>query len=154
MKVLILSVGRPERGHFGALFDDYAQRVRRFGITFDATWVPEVRAEGRFSDAHVLEREGRAILESLPERGHLVALSPAGRGWATEEFSRRLETLLRPSAVFVIGGPLGLDQAVRDRAEVILSLSPMTFPHELARVVLAEQVYRAVTLMRGVPYHK
>lgn len=154
MRVLVLSVGRPERLHFGPLFDEYARRVRRFGIAFDAKWVPEVRADGRFSDAHVREREGRALIDGVPERGHVVALSPEGRAYTTEEFSRRLEAWLRPAAVFVVGGPLGLDAAVRDRAEVTLSLSPMTFPHELARVLLAEQIYRAVTLLRGVPYHK
>lgn len=154
MKILVLAVGRPDRARFGPLFDDYAQRIRRFGLTFDARWVPEVRAGGRFSDPHVREREARALREALPERCNVVALSPEGPSYTTESFLRRLESWSQPLAAFVIGGPLGLDHSFRRPIDVALSLSPMTLPHELARVVLAEQIYRAVTILRGVPYHK
>jgi 23S rRNA (pseudouridine1915-N3)-methyltransferase len=136
------------------MFDDYADRVRRFGVTFEARFVPEVRAGGRFSDAHVREREARSLRDALPERCNVVALSPEGRGLTTDAFSRRLERWGQPLAAFVIGGPLGLDPGFREKADAVLSLSPMTLPHEVARVVLAEQIYRAVTLLRGVPYHK
>jgi len=67
---------------------------------------------------------------------------------------RRLETWSQPLGVFVLGGPLGLDPAFKKDADAEVSLSPMTLPHELARVVLAEQLYRAITILRGVPYHK
>ena len=150
----MLAVGRPERGRFGPMFDDYAERVRRFGVAFDARWVPEVRPDGRYSDAHVREREARALLEALPERCHVIALSPDGGPLTTDAFTRRLEHWSQPLAVFVLGGPLGLDPAFRRTADAALSLSPMTLPHELARVMLAEQIYRAVTILRGVPYHK
>jgi 23S rRNA (pseudouridine1915-N3)-methyltransferase len=154
VKILVLSVGRPERTRFGPLFDEYAERVRRFGIDVDARWVPEVRAGGRFSDAHVREREGRALLDALPDRGRLIALDPGGTSFTSREFARRLEAWSGPCASFVVGGPLGLDPAVRRTAHATLSLSAMTLPHELARVVLAEQLYRAITILRGVPYHK
>ena len=154
LKVFVLSVGRPERGRFGPMFDDYAARVRQFGVAFDARFVPDVRPGGRFSDAHVREREARALTEALPERCHVIALSPDGGPLTTDAFTRRLEHWSQPLAVFVLGGPLGLDPAFRKAADTSLSLSPMTLPHELARVVLAEQIYRAVTILRGVPYHK
>ena len=154
LKILGLAVGRPERGRFGPMFDDYAARVRKFGVAFDARFVPDVRPGGRFSDAHVLEREARALLEALPERCHVIALSPDGGPLTTDAFTRRLELWSQPLAVFVLGGPLGLDPAFRRTADAVLSLSPMTLPHELARVMLAEQIYRAVTILRGVPYHK
>ncbi len=154
MRVLVIAVGRPDRGRFGPLFDDYAERVRRFGVAFEARFVPEVRVGGRFSEAHVLAREARALREALPERHHLIALSPDGRASTTDVFTRRLERWSRPLAAFVIGGPTGLDPVFRDAADAVVSLSPMTLPHELARVVLAEQIYRAVTILRGVPYHK
>ena len=154
MKLLVLAVGRPERGRFGPMFDDYAERVRRFGLAFDVRWVPEVRSGGRFSDAHVREREARALRDALPERCNVIALSPDGRALNTETFARRLESWSQPLAAFVIGGPLGLDPAFREPSDAALSLSPMTLPHELARVVLAEQIYRAVTILRRVPYHK
>ena len=154
MKALVLAVGRPERGTFAALFDAYAERIRRFGLTFDARWVPEVRPGGRFSDAHVRQREARLLRDALPERCSVVALSPEGRALTTDAFTRRFERWSEPLAAFVVGGPLGLDPAFRESADAVLSLSPMTLPHELARVVLAEQIYRAVTMIRGVPYHK
>ena len=154
MKILVLAVGRPERGRFGPIFDDYAERVRRFGLSFDARWVPEVRPGGRFSDAHVREREARALRDALPQRCNVIALSPDGATLGTETFARRLESWSQPLAAFVIGGPLGLDPTFREPADASLSLSPMTLPHELARVVLVEQIYRAVTMLRGVPYHK
>lgn len=150
----MVAVGRPDRARFGPIFDDYAERVRRFGVAFDAAWVPEVRAGGRFSDAHVREREALALGKALPERCHRIALSPDGRSSPTDVFARRLERWSQPLAAFVIGGPLGLDPAFCKAADAVLSLSPMTLPHELARVVLAEQIYRAVTIFRGVPYHK
>lgn len=150
----MLAVGRPNRARFGPMFDDYAQRVCRFGVPFDARWVPQVRAGGRFSDAHVREREARTLREALPERCNVIALSPEGRPTPTEAFALRLTQWSEPLVAFVLGGPLGLDPAFRKTAHATLSLSPMTLPHELARVVLAEQIYRAITIMRGVPYHK
>jgi len=154
LKIVILSVGRPQRAAFGPIFDDYAARIRRFGVDFDAKWVPEVRAGGRFSDAHVREREAKALGDALPDRGCAIVLSPEGALLDSEAFAKRLESWARRSASFVIGGPLGLDPAFAERAEAKLSLTPMTLPHELARVVLAEQLYRAVTILKRVPYHK
>ncbi len=100
------------------------------------------------------EREARAVRKALPERCHVIALSPGGRPLSTDAFTARLERWSVPLAAFVLGGPLGLDPAFLDAAEVSLSLSAMTLPHELARVVLAEQIFRAVTILRGAPYHK
>ena len=148
------AVGRPDRERFGPIFDDYAERIRRFGLGFEARFVPEVRPGGRFSDSHVREREARALREALPERCNVIALSPEGTSFTTDAFARRLEAWSQPVAAFVIGGPLGLDPVFRGPAGSVISLSPMTLPHELARVVLAEQIYRAVTILRGVPYHK
>jgi 23S rRNA (pseudouridine1915-N3)-methyltransferase len=152
--MLVLSVGRPERGRWGPLFDDYAERIRRFGIPFEARFVPEVRSGGRFSDAHVKEREARALRDALAPRCRVIALASEGSILTSPEFARRLARWAEPSVAFVIGGPLGLDRAFLESAHAVLSLSSMTFAHELARVVLAEQVFRAVTLQRGVPYHK
>jgi len=150
----VLAVGRPERGRFGPLFDDYAERVRKFGVAFEARFVPDVKPGGRFSDTHVREREARALRAALPARSRVIALSPDGPSMDSEAFTRRLERWSQPLATFVLGGPLGLDPAFRKEADASVSLSAMTLPHELARVVLAEQIYRAVTILRGVPYHK
>jgi 23S rRNA (pseudouridine1915-N3)-methyltransferase len=154
VKVLVLSVGRPDRGPLGALFDDYANRIRRFGTTFEGRFVPEVEAGGRYSDEHVREREARAIEAALPPRAHVIALDPGGASLTSEQLAHRLETWATPHAAFVVGGPLGLDPAWRAKAGTVLALSAMTLPHDLARVVIAEQVFRSLTILRGVPYHK
>lgn len=154
MKILLLSVGRPDRSPFGPIFEDYAARIRRFGVAFDARFVPEVEAGTRYSDDHVRAREGRAIVEATPPRARVVAVDPAGATWTSEQFAARLEAWSTPLAVFVVGGPLGLDASVRGAAAAAVSLSAMTLPHDLARVVVAEQIFRALTILRGVPYHK
>jgi len=147
-------VGKPRDAEAIALHDRYAERIRKLGATYDVGWVPEVRAGGRYSDAHVREREGRLLADKLDDRGTTIALDPRGRSFSSEALSSRLEGWSTPRATFVIGGPLGLAPSVLDRADVSWSLSELTFPHELARVVLAEQLYRALTLLRGIPYHK
>jgi 23S rRNA (pseudouridine1915-N3)-methyltransferase len=154
LKILVLSVGRPDRARFGPMFDEYVDRIRKFGVTFDARWVPELRIAGRYTDEHVREREAEALRGALPERVNLVALAPQGEALSTEAFARRLERWSHPQAAFVVGGPLGLHDTFTRAAGTALSLSAMTLPHELARVVLAEQIFRALSILRGLPYHK
>ena len=133
MKIRSLVVGRPRDSEAAALHDRYASRLRRLGATYETAWVAEVRPGGKFSDRHVRERESRLLAEQL---------------------ARRLGGWVRRETTFVVGGPLGLDRAILDRADWVWSLSPLTFPHELVRVILVEQLYRALTLLRGLPYHK
>ena len=154
MKIRLVAVGKPRDAGAIALHDRYAERIRKLGIAYDVGWVPEVRPGGRYSDDHVREREGRLLAEKLDDRGTTIALDRGGRSLSSEALSGRLEGWSTPRATFVIGGPLGLASSVLDRADVSWSLSELTFPHELARVVLAEQLYRALTLLRGIPYHK
>lgn len=154
MRATLLSVGRPRDEDLQRKVDDYGERLRRFGIAWETISVPEERPGGRFSDAHVVEREARALRGALPSRGTIVALDVRGRTWSSEELAPRVERWLRPHATFVVGGPLGLDATFVETADVHWSLSALTFPHELARVLVAEQIYRAVTIARNVPYHK
>jgi len=154
VRLRILSVGKPDRGRLAELFEDYVERVRRFTIEVEVSWVAEVRAGGKFSDAHVREREARALRAALPDRTRAIALSPEGQCLTSEQFAERLARWSTPSAAFLVGGPLGLDPALVRGADAVVSLSTMTLPHELARVVLAEQLYRAVTILKRVPYHK
>ena len=154
MKIRCLVVGKPRDAEAAALHDRYAARVRRLGAAYDTVWVPEVRPDGRFSDEHVREREARALAGRLGDRGAAIALDPRGKTLTSEQLARRLAVWARHEATFVVGGPLGLDRALLARADWVWALSALTFPHELVRVILAEQLYRALTLLRGVPYHK
>jgi 23S rRNA (pseudouridine1915-N3)-methyltransferase len=154
VKLLLLSVGKPRDRAAAALHDLYADRVRGFGIGYDARFVPEVRASGRYSDDHVREREGEALRSAWPSAGTVVALDRSGTLFDSDELARAFERWCSPSATFVVGGPLGLHRSAIDAANRVWSLSPLTFPHEIARALVAEQLYRAVTILRRVPYHK
>ncbi len=154
MRLLLLSVGKPRDGAAAALHDLYADRIRSFGAGYEARWVPEVRAGGRYSDDHVREREGDALRGAWPSAGTVVALDRGGALLDSDELARALERWSSPAATFLVGGPLGLHRAVLEAVDRVWSLSPLTFPHEVARALVAEQLYRAITILRGVPYHK
>jgi 23S rRNA (pseudouridine1915-N3)-methyltransferase len=155
LKLRILSVGKPREREVAALHDRYARRIENLGIDYEAVWVPDVKQGGRYSDEHVMEREARMLSEHLPlRRGNVVALDRGGLLLDSVALSRRLESWASPLATIVIGGPLGLHERLLKEADCRWSLSPLTFPHELTRVLVAEQLYRAATILRGLPYHK
>lgn len=154
MKLHILSVGKPKEREVTALHDMYARRIETLGIGYETAWVPEVKQGGRYSDEHVKEREARSLTAQLPAKGKVIALDRRGRMLDSEELSRRLESWASPLATLVIGGPLGLHGPFIEEADDRWSLSPLTFPHELMRILVAEQLYRAATILRGLPYHK
>lgn len=154
MRILVASVGRPKDRRLTALHDDWADRIRRMGVSYETRVVPETKAGSRYSDAHVREREGAALTAAVAGAGVLVALDPDGEGLTSEALAERLPRWGVPRVAFVIGGPLGLDSGLVERADTALSLSRLTFPHEVARALLAEQIYRALTILRGTPYHK
>lgn len=154
MRIRVLAVGKPRDAEAIALHDRYAERIRKLGVAYETDSVPEVKAGGRYSDEHVRQREGRLLADKLGDRGTTIALDRQGRSFSSETLSKHLQGWSTPIAEFVIGGPLGLGEEFCERADVLWSLSELTLPHELARVVLAEQLYRALTLLRGIPYHK
>lgn len=154
MKVRIVAVGRPRDRTLDALYEDYAARARRLGLEWDSVTVREEAAGGRYSAEHAREREGRALLAARAARGNAIALDGAGGSWSSAALARRLPRWATPCATFLIGGPSGLHPDVPAACDEVWSLSELTLPHELARVVVAEQLYRAMTMLRGVPYHK
>ena len=155
MKLFLFAVGRP-RSPVAAAIEDYESRVGRY-FTFD---VGDVKEEGfrRAGDAgRVRDEEGKRLLARVPAGMEIVALHETGKQWTSPQLADWLNELgLRgsPGAAFVIGGAYGLSDEILARARHQLSLSAMTLPHELARLVLAEQLYRAGTILRGEPYHK
>jgi 23S rRNA (pseudouridine1915-N3)-methyltransferase len=139
VRLTVLAVGKMRDRHMAALCDDYVARARRH--------LP----------IEVVEVEDDAALaRRLPARAELIALEPGGDAWTTEELAKHLESRMVHGAqgvAFLIGGSLGLPKAVVAKASRRLSLSNLTLPHRLARVVLCEQLYRAMTIIRGEPYH-
>ncbi len=153
MVLHLVAVGRVSDPALRAACADYAARVHRMW----SLEVHEVRSpSGRFSPAERMRREGERLLQALPESALTVALTRGGRSETSEGFARRLADWQATdrTITFVIGGADGLDPRVHQRCQLALSLSPLTFPHELARLVLLEQLYRAGTILRGTPYHK
>ena len=154
MKLSLVCVGRP-RGALADAIAEYEKRVPHY-FRFEVVEVKEALARGQ-PVSLVREQEGERLLARVPTQNELVALHRPGKLWSSEDLSRHLEdAALRsvPGVSFLIGGAYGLSPAVISRASHQMSLSGMTLPHELARLVLTEQLYRAGTISRGEPYHK
>ena len=154
MKLRLVSVGKPGDGDAVALHDRYAERICTLGVDWAATWVRQERSGGSYSDEHVRERESAELLRAAGGNGIHIALDPSGELLTTEAFAERLPQWGARVATFLVGGPLGHHPSLLERSERVWSLSPLTFPHEIVRALVAEQVYRAVTILRGLPYHK
>lgn len=154
MNLRLVTVGRPRNAHLAALHDDYADRIRRFGVGWETRAVPEEKASGRYSEEHLRAREARAIERALDDGEAVVLLDPAGKMLSSDELAARLPRWAAPRAALVVGGPSGLHPGLSSRATAAWSLSRLTFPHELVRVLVAEQVYRALCIARRVPYHR
>jgi 23S rRNA (pseudouridine1915-N3)-methyltransferase len=154
VRLRLLQVGRPRDPEAAALHDRYSGRIRRLGVAYESDWVPDVKPGGRFSNEHVREREARLLADKLGRDGTVVVLDRRGQSLSSKALSRRIEGWATPRATFVVGGPLGLPDAFLELADFRWSLSSLTLPHELVRVMLVEQLYRALTILRGLPYHK
>jgi 23S rRNA (pseudouridine1915-N3)-methyltransferase len=116
--------------------------------------LPEAR--DRSADARKRE-EARAILAQIPEKSVIIALDERGKTLSSETFAARIadwRDANRPALALVIGGADGLDEDVKTRADLVLSFSPMTWPHQMVRIMAAEQLYRAMTILSGHPYHR
>ncbi len=155
MRIVVAAVGRLKPGPEMALVDDYLDRAgqagRRLGLgPFAVTEIDERKAR----DATT---QSARLLEAIPPGAHAVALDERGEALASDAFARLLAGLRdggTPACAFLIGGADGHDEAVRARADRLLSLGPMVWPHMLARVMLAEQLYRAASILAGTPYHR
>lgn len=159
MNAAIIGVGRLREKHFRAAADEYKKRLSRFGRLEEIELgdLPEPANASEEDRLRVMRREGEMILGKIRPGDYVIALCIDGRQWDSAELSahlRSLEDAGRGRQVFVIGGSLGLDQAVIARANERISLSRMTFPHQLARVLLLEQLYRCQKIAAGERYHK
>jgi 23S rRNA (pseudouridine1915-N3)-methyltransferase len=151
MRLSVIAVGRLKPGPHAALVQYYAER-----LTLPLT-LREVEERRKLPPAELREREAALLLDAAPPGATLVALDMRGKALASEAFAERLAQWQARGAgdvAFLIGGADGLAEAVRRKAELVLSLGPMTWPHLLARGMLLEQLYRAQQIMAGHPYHR
>ena len=155
MRIGLILVGKTVNKHFVDLVDDYVSRLKHY-INFDFFTIPELKNTKNLSVEQQKQQEGELILKQLQAGDHVVLLDEHGKELRSVEFSSYMEQKMQTVSkrlVFVIGGPYGFSPDVYERANGKLSLSKMTFSHQMVRLIFVEQLYRAMTIMRGEPYH-
>lgn len=154
MKTILIQVGKTVNKHFTAGICDYVERINHY-MPFEVVTIPELRNTKNLSEEQQKQAEGELILKQLQPTDTIVLLDEHGKEFRSIEFARWLEQKQQNARrlVFVIGGPYGFSPAVYARANEQLSLSKMTFSHQMIRLTFTEQVYRACTIIRGEPYH-
>lgn len=155
MKLRLLCVGRLAARWLQDGVADYSERVARY-LPFATLELKEEKGGGKGEVERLKDGEGRRLLEKIPAHAFVIVLDERGRSLDSERFSELLGSHMlagTQEVLLVIGGAYGLSSAVRERADLLLSLSAMTMPHQLARLVLVEQLYRALTILRHEPYH-
>jgi 23S rRNA (pseudouridine1915-N3)-methyltransferase len=154
MRLVVAVVGKARNQALGEAIRDYEKRAARYW-PLDVHEVREERAAGISVDK-VIEREGQRLADKLPDRAQTVTCDIKGRAFDSTQFAELLQSAREQDRdlAFLIGGAFGLASDLTSRSSIKLSLAPWTLPHELARLVLVEQIYRAGTIVRGEPYHK
>lgn len=155
MKIVIIAVGRTTTGYINEGISHYMDRLRHY-LPVELFVIPDVKATKAMTEAKQKDAEGKAILAALQPGDNVILLDERGRQKTSREFSEMIVEKMNRGLrrlVFVIGGPYGFSADVYARADSQLSLSRMTFTHEMVRLFFIEQVYRAMTITRGEPYH-
>lgn len=159
MQIRIIAVGKLKEAYFSDAAAEYSKRIGRFAKV-ETVQIPDRRIPDRASAAQerqALEQEGEDILAKIAPQDYVVALCVEGKKLDSPAFAQKLSALAlsgKSTVTFVIGGSLGLSDTVKRRADLRLSFSDMTFPHQLMRVILLEQVYRAFKILANETYHK
>lgn len=154
MKVELIFVGKTFDKRFDSAIDDYIQRIKHY-LPIEVTVIPAVKNTKNITEEQQKQMEGKLILRAVNPGDTLVLCDEHGKEMRSIEFADWLEksqTNLR-KLLLVIGGPYGFSKEVYDRADSLISFSRMTFSHQMIRLILAEQIYRACTIIKGEPYH-
>ncbi|MDE6454205.1 MAG: 23S rRNA (pseudouridine(1915)-N(3))-methyltransferase RlmH [Muribaculaceae bacterium] len=155
MKIQLIVTGRTRDEALRSLVERYASRTQRY-VPFEMVELPDVRTTRATTEAAQKQAEGQQMLKYVHPSDHLVLLDEHGRQMTSREFAgfidKKMSTLPR-NLIFAVGGPYGFSDEVRRRADGMLGLSAMTFSHEMVRPFFVEQIYRAMTILRGEPYH-
>ncbi len=155
MKIALLQTGKTTDRNIAELVDLYTNRIKKYTV-FDIITLPEMKNTKNMPVREQRNKEALKILQSVTIDDYVILLDDKGKEMTTLEFSAMLvKKLLLPQKriIFVIGGPWGFSEAVYSRADFKMSLSKMTFPHQLVRLLFLEQLYRVFTIVKGEPYH-
>lgn len=156
MQVKFLWVGKTKSPVLKSLLLDYVERIRRLAPC-EVIETRDLSKRQSLRPADLIEAEGEELARHLPENGRLVALDETGSQFTSRDFAQWFESEQNRGArvlTFVIGGPEGLSRKISGKANLVLSLGKMTWTHEMCRILLAEQIYRALCILRNIPYHK
>ncbi len=159
MKIRIVCIGKLKEKYWQDAVAEYGKRLKSYcDLEIAELKEAPLKAPGGPAEEEAVKREeGESILRELEGPGYVISLEIKGKRLTSEQFSEKMDQLAldgRSEITFVIGGSLGLSQEVSHRADMKLSFSDMTFPHQMMRVILLEQIYRAFRISRGEPYHK
>ncbi|NEW82199.1 MAG: 23S rRNA (pseudouridine(1915)-N(3))-methyltransferase RlmH [Mariniphaga sp.] len=155
MKILLLTIGNTDKKYMKEGIDDYVKRLT-FYLPFEMKVIPDIKNRSSLSTELQKEKEGQLILNQVSSGDFLILLDEHGTEFSSVEFSRWIEKKMIAGTrqiVFVIGGPYGFSNTVYQRSDIKISMSKMTFSHQMARMIFVEQIYRAMTIIKNEPYH-
>ena len=155
MKITLMLTGKTTDKHVAELVDLYINRIKKYSA-FDLVTLPELKNTKNMPVQEQKSKEAAKIIQSLGDDDYVILLDENGKELRTIEFSATMEKMFflpKKRIVFIIGGPWGFAEEVYSRADYKLSLSKMTFPHQLVRLLFLEQLYRIFTIIKGEPYH-
>lgn len=154
MKITLLVVGKTTDQRLQTLIDDYQQRLKHY-IPFEIVVIPDLRNAKALTQAQIKEQEGIEILRRITPAMDVILLDEHGREYRSIEYAEWIQKKMSAGRdiTFIVGGPYGFSTAVYERADGKISLSKMTFSHQMIRLFFTEQIYRAMTILRGEPYH-
>ena len=154
MKITLLVVGKTTDARIASLMDDYRQRLTHY-VPFEVVVVPDLKNAKAMSEEQIKTAEGEAILARLTSSQEVVLLDEHGKEFRSVEYAEWIQKKMSSGRdlCLIIGGPYGFSKAVYDRADGKVSFSQMTFSHQMIRIMVIEQIYRAMTILRGEPYH-
>lgn len=155
MKTTLIVIGKTDAGYLAEAIDEYKSRLAHY-LPFEMEVIPDVKNVKNLSEAQQKEKEGELILKSVQAGDYLVLLDDKGKEYTSMQFAaymeRKMQTVPK-RLVFVVGGPYGFSDAVYKAASEKISLSKMTFSHQMIRLIFIEQIYRAMTILNHEPYH-
>jgi len=155
MKIILLTVGKTTNTHLIKLQEEYQNRLK-FYIPFESIVIPELKNTKSLSVTEQLEKEADLILKQFETNDEIILLDEKGKQFTSVGFSDFISKKLLAShkrMIFVVGGPYGFSERIYQRAKGMISLSTMTFSHQMIRLIFVEQLYRAMTILKGEPYH-
>jgi 23S rRNA (pseudouridine1915-N3)-methyltransferase len=155
MKVILLVVGKTIDSNLISLQDEYLKRLKHY-IQIEMTVIPELKNTKNLSESEQKEKEADLILKNIDAGDDVILLDDKGKQYTSVKFSEFISKKMLSSSkrmIFVVGGPYGFSQRIYARANGMLSLSAMTFSHQMIRLIFVEQLYRAFTIIKGEPYH-